>query len=104
MSKRAKEAALEAWPVQLVRTNFDTHEFDENIQAREVYIQGYEQAEKDLALIWEDIKLICDIDRDTNHEEVLSEGDIPSNEEHYEEVLKRFNKQRSLTPRLLHAK
>lgn len=48
MSERATEAALEAWPVQLVRTNFDTHEFDENIQAREVYIQGYEQAEKDL--------------------------------------------------------
>lgn len=48
MSKRAEKAALEAWPVQLVKTNFDTHEFDENIQAREVYIQGYEKAEKDI--------------------------------------------------------
>ena len=48
MSKRAEEAALEAWPVQLVRTNFDTHEFDENIQAREIYIQGYGQAENDI--------------------------------------------------------
>ena len=47
MSKRAEEAALETYPVQLIRTNFDTHEFDENIQAREVYIQGYEQAEKE---------------------------------------------------------
>ena len=48
MSKKAAEASLGAWPVQLVRTNFNTHDFDENIQAREVYIQGYEQAEKDI--------------------------------------------------------
>lgn len=91
MSKRAKEAALEARPVQLVRTNFDTHEFDENIQAREVYIQGYERAEKDLALTLEQVVKLDNIIMN-----MVGEGynDGYKTRPFYEEVLKRFNEQR----------
>ena len=48
MSKKVEERALEAYPVEIVKTNFDTYEYDENVQAREIYAEGYEQAEKDM--------------------------------------------------------
>lgn len=54
------------------------------------FIDGYEQAEKDLALTWEDIREICT-------QSVLVEidlGRLVSDERHYTEVLNRFNKQK----------
>jgi len=49
------------------------------------FIDGYEQAEKNLALTWKDIKLIWNI---------TDEMDNMPEEEFYQEVLNRFNKER----------
>lgn len=49
----------------------------------EGYVEGYHQAEKDLALTWKDIKLIWNI---------TDEMDNMPEEEFYQEVLDRFNK------------
>lgn len=45
------------------------------------FLEGYNQAEKDLELTWEDIKLIWNI---------TDEMDNMTEEEFYKEVLKRF--------------
>ncbi len=51
MSK-AEERALKAYPIKIaVREGFD-----ENLRERKGFIKGYHQAEKDLALTWEDIR------------------------------------------------
>ena len=54
------------------------------------YVHGYEQAEKDLALTWEDVKLLCDCFMDTGLRSNLS----ARSKEFYEEVLRKFNEQR----------
>ena len=56
------------------------------------YDNGYEQAEKDLELTWEDIEFIVNIDQDTNNEESII--GVRKNEEHYQEVLKRFKERK----------
>ena len=61
MSKRAKDAALKAYPAKYAKAEFpdgQTIEFDAGEEEREIFIKGYKQAEKDLALTWEDIKEI----------------------------------------------
>lgn len=63
---RAEERALEAYPVLEVCSHangpYDTFsKLDVNKERRDCYQQGYEQAEKDLALTVEDIKKILDI-------------------------------------------
>lgn len=73
--KRAEEVANELFP-----RHIDEPESFAEAVGRQAVIDGYEQAEKDLALSWEDIKLIVDIagnikpclrDEQTFHEEVL---------------------------------
>lgn len=59
------------------------------------YEEGYYQAEKDLELTWEDVKEICDI----AFEEACKfqrnmKGSLIYKEQHYTEILKRFNKER----------
>lgn len=49
------------------------------------YEEGYHQAEKDLELTWKDMKLIWNI---------TDEMDNMPEEKFYQEVLKRFNKER----------
>lgn len=54
------------------------------------FIDGYEQAEKDLELTWEDVREICT-------QSVLVEidlGGLVSDERHYTEVLKRFKERK----------
>lgn len=53
------------------------------------FLIGYNQAEKDLALTWEDIKLIDSLIDDV----ALEETDAPI-EYLYQKVLNRFNKQK----------
>ena len=96
MSKRTEAIAMEAYPptyttvkrhakrVQSERT--DTHQ-----PARAIFQQGYEQAEKDLALTWEDVNLIDSILIDMQDEGVERYGGL---RQYYEEALKRFNEQR----------
>ena len=53
-------------------------------QSYKDYLNGYHQAEKDLALTWQDIKVI---------EKLLGfDNIIESPKEYYQEVLNRFNK------------
>lgn len=90
MSK-AEERALEAYPYNRAYTDNDI-EYDGNFCNRLPYIEGYEQAEEDLKLTWEDIQLIVSIDWDLDHEG-FSCG--KSTEEYYKEVLKQFNEERN---------
>ena len=59
--------------------------------SRQIFIRGYEQAEKDLALTWQDIAKIDDMLREV--ENCIATSDLPTmgREEYYEEVLRRYN-------------
>ena len=76
MSK-AEERALKAYPIKIAERDG----YDENLRERKGFIKGYHQAEKDLALTWEDVKLIWNI---------TDEMDNMPEKEFYQEVLKRF--------------
>ena len=79
MSK-AKELAEKAYP------EGDTYIFgDASIACQVAYVKGYHQAEKDLELSWEDIKLL---DKIFMNERIMS-GLILGKEE-YEKILKRY--------------
>ena len=56
--------------------------------------KGYEQAEKDLALTWEDMAKIDAIILDVNNEFAVDYSKEISRQKFYEEVLRRFNEQR----------
>ena len=84
---RAEERALEAYPKaenKVWNSAFGTFEFDENGGRREGFIKGYEQAEKDLTLTWEDIRLIDALICTTASSNKVGK-------ELYEEVLQKFN-------------
>ncbi len=86
MSK-AEERALEAYPST---SHYWNAEPDRNAEAREFYKQGYNQAEKDLEITWEDVREMC-------KQSVLVEidlGGLVSDERHYTEVLKRFKERK----------
>lgn len=81
---KAEERALKAYPY-----NGDYRgQGDSNSKFREAYITGYHQAEKDLALTWEDINrieiIIKDVYRDYPHGIEVRQFGV--------EVLNRFNK------------
>lgn len=91
MSKRAEQKALEAYPPthsegkrhakRIQSESVDTHQ-----PVRTIFQKGYELAEKDLALTWEDIRAI---------DELLTLVYDPDNEEgYYTRVLEEFNKRR----------
>lgn len=80
---KAEERALEAYPNE----HFVDHTYAE--MCRGFYKEGYEQAEKDLALTWEDIKTIEQIIATSDWYDFEINGKLWS-QEFYEEVLKRF--------------
>jgi len=92
MSK-AEERALEAYPKDIeeyIDVNGVRSAVDNNSWQRTIFLKGYNQAEKDNELTWEDIKEIC-------VQSVLVEvdlGGLISDERHYTEVLKRFKGKR----------
>ena len=93
MSKRAEQKANEAFPdIPLPHLGKDI--VAKGGHLRGAYIQGYEQAEKDLALTWEDMAKIDAIILDTNNEFAVDYSNKISRQQFYEEVLKRFNEQR----------
>ena len=63
----------------------------DSINVNPAFVAGYKEAEKDLALTWEDIAKINQL-----HFEVMSEYDpeVITPMKIHEEVLKRFNEQR----------
>ena len=80
---RAEEAALEAYP------HYTAENLDDVIKARKFFAKGYSQAEKDLALTWEDILIIHEKIRAVYDIAIMAEMD---SKQIYEEVLRRFNK------------
>ena len=78
MSK-AEERALEAYPVLMCYNDFQMVEEDVNKPLREIYQEGYHQAEKDNELTIADIKTI---------DKLLNQRVDCNNP--YQEVLKRF--------------
>ena len=86
MSK-AEDLALEKYPkkIEWVGNQWDGAPFDVNSEKRFYYRKGYEEAEKDLELTWEDIEAIDQIFTD-----VFKDGfDVRTNK-YYQEVLRRF--------------
>lgn len=60
----------------------------------EGFVEGYHQAEEDLALTWEDLKLLQDLSHEVFAEVVKGSVDFyqiyPTEQSYLEEVLKRF--------------
>ena len=91
MSK-AEEWALKVYPKEsefLSDENGNLISSDDNFWVREAFRYGYEQAERNLALTWEDIKVICDIEI-----AMYPHGIEMYSKEYYQEVLRRFNETR----------
>ena len=85
MSK-AEQRALEAYPKETRDITGFVVDVGHPQYIRDFYIEGYQQAEKDNELTWKDIKVI---------EKLLGfDNIIESPKEYYQEVLKRFNKER----------
>lgn len=91
---KAEQRALKAYPDQshdLLHTPSWRYE-------RNIYVKGYEQAEKDLVLTWEDLRTINDLFNKVDSENIAAwdyeviEQDLPFpyGQKFYEEVLRRF--------------
>lgn len=96
---KAEERALEAYPIKMTPLVYQDlidqfggkTEIDVNTYPRCLFQEGYEQAEKDLALTWEDVQLLDFYAMECQVEE--SKGrKFNSSQEFFEEVLRRFNK------------
>lgn len=85
MSK-AEDRALEKYPKETYK-EVGWSCVEKNAYKRKYFIEGYHQAEKDLELTWEDIEKIDDI---TLRLDASAESTGMSNQEFYQEVLKRF--------------
>ena len=99
---KAEEKALEAYPIKDYNKEPNyTHTCDSKMLDevyREVFRIGYERADKDNELTWKDIRTLSLIIDKMTDEEIM--GEIPdtwSDEEYYEEVLKRFKEKRNET-------
>ena len=94
---RAEERALEFYPMKDYNKepnyihSCDSKMLDEVY--RDVFRIGYEAAEKDLALTWEDIKTINQILWDLHYEGWPCESEI-QDEARFREALKRFKEAR----------
>ena len=97
MSKRAEEVALKAYPIEITPLNYQDlieqfggkTEIDVNSYPRCLFLEGYKQAEKDLAMTWEDIKLLDDIS--TKYSCEFHPNIQHGSKEYYTEVLRRFH-------------
>lgn len=91
MSKRSEELALHMYPVFMWYDNNLYCNVDANLEQRVAYRQGYEQAEQDLKLTWEDVKTIFKIA--DNYENELNKPKYLT-QDYCQEILNRFNEQR----------
>lgn len=96
---KAEQRALEAYPVKMTPLVYQDlidqfggkTEIDVNTYPRCLFQQGYEKAEKDIALTWGDVQLLDFYAMECQVEE--SKGrKFNSSQEFFEEVLRRFNK------------
>ena len=81
---RAENRALEAFPIKIDGDSRGS--YDLNVVKRIIYQQGYDQAEKDLELSWNDVALILNVAEEFNRKNTVPISD----EEYFKEVLKRF--------------
>ena len=89
MSK-AEERALEAFPdYKIIGDRYVTQKNE-----RSAYKAGYNQAEKDLELTWEDIMFIHKCIKDAMNYHISSFGSYEGQQKIYEDVLKRFKAQK----------
>ena len=90
---KIEQMALEKYPKIIKMGHVEKH--DINLLTRRGFVRGYQQAEKDLALTWKDIELIWNIfDEIANDDSMEDLLKTISEEEYYQEVLRRFNKQK----------
>lgn len=94
MSKRAEEVQASAILPESIISYAKERAVLSGLIYREGVKYGYEQAEKDLALTWEDIAIIDSIILDTNNEIAVDYSKEISRQKFYEEVLARLNEQR----------
>lgn len=88
---KAEDAAMQAYP----NMTFPFTPLDLNAYRRGAFIQGYQQAEKDLALTWEDVQLLHIITEKYMRElDNRIEAYPSSSQELFEEVLRRFNERK----------
>jgi hypothetical protein len=84
---RAKEKALEAYPIDLYNDEYDR-------RRRAGFEKGYEQAQKDLELSWRDMQHIVRIAdhlcNSLEYDKIKKMGE----EGYYTEILDRFNKEK----------
>ena len=88
MSKKAEERAQECYP---------TYEFpskDINRRDRNIFLQGYEVAEEDLALTWEDVEKIYKLAVNLAVGNLSGGGINCFGEDFYKEVLEKFNEEK----------
>ena len=93
MSK-AEDRAIEKYPIEMYE-EVGWKCVDKNTHKRQYFIEGYHQAEKDLALTWEDMLVIhkCIKDAMNYHLYKMMEG-MKGQKVVYEEVLKRFKERK----------
>lgn len=92
MSK-VEERALEAFPLKIDGDSRGS--YDLNVVKRIIYQQGYEQAEKDLKLGWEDMRELYIIFAEVDTEIELCKTDIKAETiGYYQEILKRFKERK----------
>ena len=87
MSKRAEEAALKAYPKEMRDKTGFVIDIGHPQWIRDYYIEGYDQAEKDLALTADEIRLIFNRVR-------IKQSMYNTTEGCYQEVADWFNSQR----------
>lgn len=95
---RAEEAALKAYPptyttVERHAKRVQSELVDTHKPVRAIFQQGYEQAEKDLALTWQDIRRIVKIADDLLDDPKARVAFQNHNEEYYyKKVLDEYNR------------
>ena len=93
MSKRAEERALKAYQKEdrkVWTSAFGTFEFDKNAPERRAFQEGYERAEKDLALSIDDIEKIHTFLYSIKNNKHGAFTFTRLSNEQYKEVLRRF--------------
>ena len=92
MSK-AQQKALEKYPKETRNIAGFVVDIGHPQYMRDLYIEGYHQAEKDLELTWEDMRELRIIFAEIDVDIELCKADIKAETiGYYEEVLKRFKK------------
>ena len=92
MSKRAEEAALKAYPKETRNESGFVIDIGHPQWIRDYYIEGYEQAEKDLALTWQDVSILITIyEQGADNGDYRRYNDAEWMKEYSQDILRKFN-------------